>query len=237
MTNKNKNQSTEDSNFSDIICKVTKENEQFLHENAEEAWDEFVYLTLDSINYVSDSVKRHKEHSVKYSMDFFAQLILMPLSYAIITDILSGNLPACFMELRLMLESLVKCYLADLRYPEKTFFQEKLEELEKDLGREKKSTSKVMKEIGDELNLDFVALWSKLSNDWIHTKGLSDRIVNRIAEKSDIPAYALVIPMNLNKSGLDDIGELQKRISQFRILLNATMEKHQQNHQFKDLSL
>lgn len=74
MTNKNKNQSTEDSNFSDIICKVTKENEQFLHENAEEAWDEFVYLTLDSINYVSDSVKRHKEHSVKYSMDFFVQL-------------------------------------------------------------------------------------------------------------------------------------------------------------------
>ena len=61
------------------------------------------------------------------SMAFFFYHVLRPFSCAIHTDVLTGNLPACFMELRLMLESLAKFYLADSKYPEQTFFQERLE--------------------------------------------------------------------------------------------------------------
>ena len=56
--------------------------------------------------------------------------VLMPVGGAIYVNALTGNLPACFMELRLALESLVKCYLADLKYSDRPFFQEKLNLLE-----------------------------------------------------------------------------------------------------------
>lgn len=125
-----------------------------------------------------------------------------------------------------MLESLAKCYFADLKYPERTFFQERLELLEE----EESSTSKLMMELGKQLGLGrgFVALWSKLSQDWIHTKGVMDRVVSHVVEKSDVPAWALVIPMNYTENDLEALDELRNRISQFRELLTATVEKYQQ---------
>lgn len=130
-----------------------------------------------------------------------------------------------------MLESLVKCYLADLKYPDKTFFYEKLELLEKEtkLKNDKnifKKEHDFMEEFDKKLGSknSSIKLWGKLSQDWIHTKGFMDKIINGISEKSGIPpAYALPMPMNLNKSELETISELQKCISQFRILLKATI--------------
>jgi len=37
----------------------------------------------------------------------------MPLSYGIYLDFLLGNIPACMMQLKTMLEALVKCYYTD----------------------------------------------------------------------------------------------------------------------------
>jgi hypothetical protein len=144
-------------------------------------------------------------------------------------------MPACFMELRLMLESLAKCYLADLKYPDETIFREKLELLEKELEREHKSISKLMKELRGELGLkndDFVALWGKLSQDWIHTKGIVDRIVKEITEKSAAPSWTFIIPIKYTETDLDTIDELRKRISQFRGLLKVIIEKYQQEWDF-----
>lgn len=224
-----------DKNYSDIITEVIKENEKFLIENANDSFNEVVELMNDSIDYSLSSIKRNKEHYAKYSMAFFIHHILMPSSYAIYVDLLTGNLPVCFMGLRFMLESLVKCYLADLKYPDQSFFQEKLKLLEKETkSKNDVNVSKreydFMEELDRELGLNkkSIALWGKLSKDWIHTKGIVNRIVNEIAEKQDIPAWALVIPMNFNKSDLDSINELYKSISQFRFLLNFTLEKYQQ---------
>ena len=54
---------------------------------------------------------------------FFSNHILMPLSYAVWMDLLCGNLPACFMELRLILESLAGFSLIDLFSQESEFFE------------------------------------------------------------------------------------------------------------------
>lgn len=159
----------------------------------------------------------------------------MPSSYAIHTDLLIGNLPACFMELRLMLESLIKCYLADLKYPEQSFFQRKLELLEKETkdknGEEiPKREHDFIKEFDEIMNLDggSVKLWGKLSKDWVHTRGVVDRVVSQISEKSGPPSWALVIPMNYAEDDLDTIKELCKRVSQFRELLKVTIENYKQ---------
>jgi len=225
---KNNSAATEDY-LNDIIC-VMKQNEAFLRHNAEETYYEVVGLINDAIDYVMFAVKKNPEDYAKYSMIFFLHHILMPFSYAIHVDMLTGNIPVCFMELRLILESLVRCYVADLKYPDRTFFQERLELLDAENKREKKSTSKLMDELGKGLGLNFVALWGKLSQDWIHTKGIMDRVVAQVVMKSDIPSWALVIPMNYAASDLDTIIELRNRISKFRSLLTAVMKKYQQEN-------
>lgn len=123
-----------------------------------------------------------------------------------------------------MLESLAKCYLADLRYPSQNFFQEKLELLE----NERKKDSVLMKELGRQLKVGdrFVALWGKLSQDWVHTEGAVEEIVGVITGKSDVPAWALTIPMSYTETELTTIEELKVRISQFRSLLQLAMEDY-----------
>ncbi len=216
------------------IIEVMRENEAFLRQNAEESYHEVVELINDAIDYVVLAVKKSGEDYVEYAMISFLHHIFMPFSYAIHVDMLAGNIPVCFMELRLILESLVRCYVADLKYPDRTFFQKKLELLDEENKREKKSTSKLMDELGKKLGLNFVALWGKLSQDWIHTKGIMDRVVAQVIEKSDVPPWALVVPMNYAESDLDAINELRNHISNFRSLLKAVMAKYQQEGPYEN---
>jgi len=230
MAEETKGNSTAAEDPLNCIIEVMRQNEAFLRQNAEETYYEVVDLINDAIDNVMLAVKKSGEDYVKYSMISFIHHILMPFSYAIYMDMLAGNIPACFMELRLILESLVRCYVADLKYPDRTFFQERLELLDAENKREKKSTSKLMDELGAGLGLDFRTLWHKLSQDWVHTKGIMDRVVAQVVEKSDVPPWALVIPMNYTVNDLNTIDELRNRISKFRSLLTAVMEKYQKRN-------
>lgn len=225
MTNNERNSSYRASTkYIDFLSAVLRDNDRFLHENAKDVYDEVIELILDTVDYVRFFVKREgwKEEYVRFSMVNFVHHILMPFSYAIYVDFLAANLVACFMELRFMLESLVKCYWADVRYSEQTFFQNKLALLKKDFP----GTAKLMQKSGK----DFVTLWGKLSEQWVHTKGVVDRMVLEIAEKSDVPAWALVVPVGYTETDIDVLVELQKRIFQFRVLLKETIEKWKTNH-------
>ncbi len=212
-----------------------RENEDILIEYTKETSDEVSELINDSIDYMSFFAKKGVEKWSESPMAIFALHMLMPMSYAIKTDLLSGNILVCFMELRLMLESIVKCYLADIKHRDSTFFQEKLELLEKETkSKNGKIISKkehdFMEEFDKELGFNgcSIKLWGKLSKDWIHTKGVIDNVLYQVAEKSNVPPYALVIPCNFNKADLEDIDELYKRISQFRDLLKITMKNYKQ---------
>ncbi|MBA7617408.1 hypothetical protein ES703_24722 [subsurface metagenome] len=230
MTEEIKGNSTAVEEYFDYIIEVMRKNEGFLRKNAKETYDEVVELINDAIDNVVLAVKKSEEDYVKYSMISFLHHILMPFSYGIYVDMLAGNIPVCFMELRLMLESLVKSYLADSRYPDPPFFQERLESLEQEINKEKKSISDLMEELGEKLGVkkDFVALWGKLSHDWVHTKGIMDKVVAQVTEKSDVPPWALAIPMTYAENDLDTIDELRNRISKFRSLLTAAMGRYQQ---------
>ncbi|MBC7263410.1 MAG: hypothetical protein H5T64_03520 [Chloroflexi bacterium] len=216
------------------IAEVMAENERFLSENAKGTCEEVIELINDAIDEVACAVKRPEREKdyVERAMAFFTHHVLMPLSYAVYFDLLAGNVPACFMELRLILESLVKCYLADSQHPEVPFFQERLELLEQEIHQAELSTSKIMKELGEELGRanDFVALWGKLSQDWVHMKGFTDKLVNYVTQMSDMPPWALVIPMNYTLSDLSILEELRDRILQFRSLLATAMGKYRQEY-------
>lgn len=206
---------------------VLKENEGFIRRNAKGTYEEVIALINDAISEVGLAVKepeREKKY-VEHSTTFFTYHVLMPFSYAIYLDLLAGNTPACFMELRLLIEFLAKCYLADSRHPTTPFFRTRLELLEEEMEQTKMSISKAMKELGKKIGVkdEFVTLWGKLSRDWIHTRGFTDKLVSYVTEKSDMPPWSLTIPMRYTESDLNILEELGNRISQFRSLLVAAM--------------
>jgi len=210
------------------LTQTLTENQEFLRENAKELSDEAVEFINDAIDYVAlvTKAERSTKLYVERSMAIFVYHILMPFSYAIYPEVLLGNLPGCFMQLRLVHESLVKCYAADSWYPDETFFQDRLALLEKNGPR----TGRLMRKLGRQLGFDneFVDLWNHLSREWIHTKGIVDRVVDRLAQEGDVPPWALVVPLNYTEDDLDALDNLREQISRFRGLLQVTMEQYQQ---------
>ncbi len=66
----------------------------------------------------------------------------------------------------------------------------------------------------------------ELSNEWVHTKGIVTRIIRKIAQEGDIPAWALAIPMSYAEEDLDALKELGGIVAKFREMLKRTMDKY-----------
>lgn len=208
------------------IFNVMRENEAFLHNNAEEAYDAVVSLMNDAIEQAGLSAKlvKNSEHPSELAMTFFIHHVLMPFSYGVYIDLLAGNTPTCFMQLRLMLETMGECYLADEKYEGVSFFHDRLESLKQEKLRPWKIVSRAGKIL--ECEEQFRSLWGKLSEDWLHPKGIADIVMCHLAETSVMPAWSLIIPMNYVPEDLVGINHLGKRVSQFRDVLAITMRQY-----------
>lgn len=207
--------------FVDTISEMMHQNMDFLDGRARETFAEVVGLVNDAIDYVGLFVEREnrRKYFVRFAVAHYVHHILSPLSYAMVIDLLTTNLVACFMELRLMVESLVKCYCADLKYPNQTFFQEKIRLLTKEMKEQGISISKLIRNC----RKDALALWGRLSEGWLHTRGVIDRIVEEISNKSELPAWPLVMPITYSDTELDVLEELRGNVSEFRRLLHAVI--------------
>lgn len=232
MAEKVEDSSSARAKYLDYIFQVTRQNENFLHENSEELYVEIIELNNDAIDHIRIATENRTvaEEYVKSSVLYFLYHVLMPIGGAIYINTLIGNLPACFMELRLALESLVKCYFADQRYPESEFFRDRLHLFEKKVRGQNTSISSLMNELDKHLGLkkDSITLWGKLSESWVHARGVMDGIVDHVIEKSDAPPWGLVIPANYTSNDLSSLNELRKRLDQFRVLLEIIFQKHRQ---------
>ncbi|MEM2173343.1 MAG: hypothetical protein QXS66_08945 [Thermoproteota archaeon] len=98
-----------------------------------------------------------------------------------------------------------------------------LEEIMKEKGI---STSNLLKDFGEMIGLpdEPIKLWGKLSQGWVHTRGIVQKILNHIEEKSDFPPYALSIPMNYTDNDVDSLNELAKRTSELRKILKVACD-------------
>lgn len=230
MADQGKNRQDLANDYLEDTIQIIRGNDEFLRTQAEETHYEIIELINDAIDILGPVVEAQKrgEAYTDRCMSFFFLNILMPFSYALHLDLRSGNLPVCFIQLRLLLEALAKCYLADLTFGNESFFYTRLE-----LLRERKpNITRLMEEVGERLGVgdSFVALWKKLSEEWVHTKGIADKILDHLAERQGVPAWSLVIPMNYDKSDLPVIDELRARISQFRHLLSTAVENYRQDY-------
>jgi len=219
MTSNRASPADGDSNHLDYISEVMRQNQSFLLSSGKgrETYEEVIELCNDAIDQISYFAKREDNISeaVRYAMVNFMFHVLMPQSNAIYADILLGNIVACFNELRLMIESLAICYWADLKFPELSFFEEKLQLL----GEEERSISKYLRDLDKEA----IALWGQVSQEWVHTRGIMAKLVTEITQKSEVPAWALTIPMAYTLGDMDMVDDLGRKVSQFRALLKATV--------------
>lgn len=208
--------------FAKYVARAMDTNERFFEGQAREAWEEIVDFTNDAIGYVKHQFELPdaKTPSAR-AMPFFTCHVLMPGCYSICVNLLAGGLPACYHELRLILESLAKCYLADCHYSGQSSFVERLELLQGDNKRE----HEFLEEFGDRIGRKDSTrkLWGKLSQQ-VHTHGYIDRIVRNIVESDHFPGYALAIPTDYAAEDRDDLNELHKYIREVRSLVKSAME-------------
>jgi hypothetical protein len=200
------------------------ENQDFLHQFARETYEEVIELINNAIDWAR---LIDKALMANHAMTFFQVHILMPQSYALHVDLLSGNLPMCFTELRLMEESLAKSFYADLLCPEDLFFQHKLIRLEAARKKLGKTITDIVQEVEEYTSVkgDFVSLWREISNEWVHSGGLADRVVNYISTYEDVPPWGLVLPMRYVENDVLDLRGLGQRIAIFR-KISAELVQH-----------
>ncbi|MEM2493582.1 MAG: hypothetical protein QXE23_08610, partial [Nitrososphaerota archaeon] len=166
-----------------------EKNFHFLHERAPEVLEQIVDLLNEAFTKYLGLVLKHparERESARRAMFYLINHALLPAGSAIWLNALSGNLPACFVEARFLLESLVKCYLADLNYSEKESFWERIRALEE----EDRNISRWMREADKRLGLGkaFVELWRELSERWAHAGGAMRRILETVEAKGRPPS-------------------------------------------------
>jgi len=125
------------------------------------------------------------------------------------------------MQLRLIHEAMAKCYFAEKVDSSQEHFDIKLETLEQLLRDESMSTTKFMKKLGP----DFVKLWGKLSESWVHPRGILKHVTYSVVEKGIPPSWSIILPATYTNDDLDDLEELKKRVSEFRALLKKVISE------------
>ncbi len=206
----------------EVICEVQRANNNLLHSNGLGILPEIIELANDAIDYVPLIEKAKAGQS---AMTFFLSHVLMPQSNGLYVTVLSGNLPMSFATLRLLVETLAKCYYADAFYPE-TFFPVKLELI---VVEARMSTTALITRVdemagtGDQLR----NLWRDLSNAWIHTQGLASGLVDHIGEKG-FPNWGIILPSEYSEADFNAINELTEKIAAFRGGMKHVIENWRQ---------
>ena len=181
--------------------------------------------------YHTDETKKYRETLLLRSMFLTAlDFIVMPTAYGVFTDLLLGNLPTCFTQLRLIVETLAKALATDYATEFKGISIFNAEELERYLEQHKISISKFFDKyfseiVGEDVASETLKLWSKLSRDWAHFRGIVKKLRERTAKGTMLPSYSVAIPIEYDEEDEDDLKELGKRIKETRELLHTFFEK------------
>jgi hypothetical protein len=215
--------------LSDRIAETVRENEKFLlgrYGRSSPAYDEVLALVNSAEKYV-EIFMEEGESSGRFSNSClrpYVFLIMRPFSYAVLADLLTSNVVACFMELRLMVESFVKFYYADLTYPKQVSFREKIRMLQEEIRDQEKSMADLIEKCGwDKIVKGVRFLWRQLSEGWLHTKGIVDRIVDEVTSNPNLPAW-LGEYRTYTDADSNVLGDLRKTVAVFRRVQAEVLE-------------
>jgi len=222
--------------LSKMICEEAKRNEQFARSNP--VASEILRLLVDMWNYTFD-VEVESLRSKRFRAVSLTLLhIVQPQIYGMIYNFLLGNLPACYMSMRVVLEAVVDSVIVSTRFYDSPF-PDNLRHLRK-LERETRlvfmdkcrllipvSARSVVKDINE--------LWSYLSEHWVHSKGIVKKLDDKIKEalqkgQTTIPPmWALALPYPYDESDIDDLKELANKLRKLNKVIETLLEQFHQN--------
>ncbi len=215
------------------VFEISAKNAYFLkgNEQAEKSLREVVDLVNDIIDHMHALLKTLGDRFSRGESAFAATMIhmVMPLSYGILYNLMIGNLPACYFHMRIILEGLTKSIIADIRFPEYSFFEYKLECLENLLSETRLSFSKMCnlllpKIINRENTTTIIELWKDLSEKWAHAGGIVKKVVEKIVREESPPPWSIIIPVEYDDRDLSDLQELASYVKSIRRIIHILVE-------------
>ena len=200
---------------------ITEKNNEFFYSNEKTkiAMNEIVDFFQSDIKRYYDYYDECIELSDKeWCLAECLIYTLYPSNSGIYVNFFTGNLPVCFFQLRFMLEALIKCYVADSKYPSHLSCQQKLNLLE----IENKNTTQIINEAKKILNVekggDIKKLWDDLSNEWVHPMSTMKASFNKIESLKYDGVYLY------KEEDIQEIEELKNKIIKFREIFNLIIE-------------
>lgn len=139
-----------------LIIDSIHSNSEFLYSQTKEVLEEIIELINDAIDLLQTiftKLGKDPTELTSKAFVFYVFHVLLPMSYGIYTSLMTGNLPACFMMLRFLLESLAKCYYADVMFQDTMSALDKIQSVESSLNNKKISISKLLSCLEEELGM------------------------------------------------------------------------------------
>ncbi len=149
----------------------------------------------------------------------FVATNLMPMSFGIYVDFLSGNIPVCFTQLRMMIETMAVYFVADKEHKSETFFYDKVALSAESYHSRNVSLSAIIESV----DRDAAKLWHR-SSLWMHARDLARKFVEQVAEYG-VPTWGLVLPMEYTRVDEPIIDELRSELAVFRRVLGRVMRE------------
>lgn len=207
---KKKNTLEKKDTFQQLIFKVISDNEKFLQSNTKrkKIFSEISNLMLDSMDYLPVLDFNHDPRGP------FIFNAVNPISQGIYLSILSGNINAAHMQLRLLIE-----YLALSFHAKKIPADHVLEKLE---ATRQKFDNVDLSKMLESFDPHALGLWRK-SSKWLHAKSHS-RKVEDIIINDEVKLWQIMQPAPYDTGDEDVLEEFAKQIKQFRKLLKKFMK-------------
>jgi len=200
------------------IFDVLKENEQFVIRNPKAAEAHDLMIDLWMIASEVEGAYELQKHDTTVSRTLLHAVL--PQVHSMLYNFLLGNLPACYISMRVVLEAIVDAIIADTKFHDLPF-PNNLELLKQHERKGLKFTRKceLLPAWAQNAVKEIDGLWRYLSNYWVHPKGtiriIGDRKQRwRIVKRGPFPLYELnsswwcYAPSKYHKRDLNDIQEL-----------------------------
>ena len=214
-----------------IICEEAKRNEQFARSSP--VASETLKLLVDVWNYTFDVEVECLRSKQFGAVPLTLLHVVQPQIYGMIYNFLLGNLPACYMSMRVVLEAVVDAVIVSTRFYDRSF-PDNLRHLRK-IERETRlgfadkcrllipaSAQGAVRDIND--------LWSYLSEYWAHAKGIVRKLDDKLKEAmqkgqtATPPMWALALPYTYDKSDIDDLKEFVNNLRKLNKVVETLLE-------------
>ena len=217
--------------LAEMMCEEAKRNEQFARSSP--VASEALKLSVDIWNYTFDIWAESLRSKQFGAVPLTLLHIVQPQIYGMIYNFLLGNLPACYMSMRVVLEAVVDAVIVSTRFYDLPF-PDNLRHL-RQLERETRlafadkcrllipaSAQSVVNNINE--------LWSYLSEHWTHAKGIVRKLDDKVREAiqkgqtATPPMWALALPYTYDKSDIDDLEEFVNNLRKLKKVVETLLE-------------